>query len=84
MKNQLNLMSALVMTLLASAQATVAQAGSSRFSLGRTKKESRTRQHFEGGFGNRPTRFDVPHGGGAREVARRQRQLAKGMIRASV
>lgn len=77
------LFAAMTLTLLASAQATVAQASSSRFSLGRTKKESRTRQHFEGGFGNRPTRFDVPRGGGAREVARRQRQLAKGMIRAT-
>lgn len=29
------------------------------------------------------TRFNVPHGGGKQEVARRQRQIAKGMLRVS-
>lgn len=28
-----------------------------------------------------PTKFVVPHGGGKQEVARRQRQLASGMLR---
>lgn len=71
------------LTALAAAMMSSGVAGSKEQAL--TKLGNyKSRGHGKGKVSKvykRPTKFTVPHGGGKQEVARRQRQLASGMIR---